>query len=150
MKHHTYLIAPVALMFRSSQPCLPKQKQRHANTALRCCKTTRKHGCRSTNKNARLHKNVTHIRTEIHDVIGMNKQIGEANKTANKIHKTLSLIAPHRFLTKTSLTLFMTSPTGSSPKPSCTRLKMNWIRKFCRKLRRSKRAPLTRTLKPSR
>jgi len=24
----------------------------------------------------------------------MNEQIGEANKTANKIHKTLSLIAP--------------------------------------------------------
>jgi len=46
------------------------------------------------NQNACLRKNVTDIRTEIHDVIGMNEQIGEANKTANKIHKTLSLIAP--------------------------------------------------------
>lgn len=46
------------------------------------------------NQNVRLHKNVTHIRTEIDDIIVMNDDIGEADKTAQKIHKILSLIAP--------------------------------------------------------
>lgn len=46
------------------------------------------------NQMARLKTNVTHIRTEISDVIEINDDVGDASKTAYDIHKTLSLIAP--------------------------------------------------------
>jgi len=43
---------------------------------------------------ARLHKNLTAIRTEINDVIEINEDIGQADKTAKDIHKVLSQISP--------------------------------------------------------
>lgn len=43
---------------------------------------------------ARLKTNITNIRTEITEVIDMNDDVGEADKTAKKIHSRLSLIAP--------------------------------------------------------
>ena len=45
------------------------------------------------NQLARLKKNVTQIRTDINDIIEMNDDIGEADKTARNIHSKLSLIA---------------------------------------------------------
>ena len=94
MKRHTYLIAPAALVF-SVFATLPTKAEtascQHGTTLLQ---NDAQVWLSLYNQNARLHKNVTHIRTEINDVIVMNDQIGEANKTTNKIHKILNLIAP--------------------------------------------------------
>lgn len=46
------------------------------------------------NQLAQFKKNIIKIRTEITDIIDMNDDVGEADKTANDIHKKLSLIAP--------------------------------------------------------
>lgn len=46
------------------------------------------------NQLARFKKNIIKIRTEITDIIEMNDDIGEADKTARDIHTKLSLIAP--------------------------------------------------------
>ena len=94
MKRHTYLIAPAALIFSvfATLPAKAETASCQHGTAL--LQNDTQAWLSLYNQNARLHKNVTHIRTEINDVIVMNDQIGEANKTANKIHKILSLIAP--------------------------------------------------------
>lgn len=42
----------------------------------------------------RLKANVTRVRDEISEVIDINDDVGDASDTANKIHKTLSLISP--------------------------------------------------------
>lgn len=46
------------------------------------------------NQMARFKKNVTKIRTEITDIIDMNDDVKEADKTAKDIHTKLSLISP--------------------------------------------------------
>lgn len=46
------------------------------------------------NQLAQFKKNVIKIRTEITDIIDMNDDVGEADKTAKDIHTKLSLIAP--------------------------------------------------------
>ncbi len=94
MKQQPFYIVPIALIF-SVFTALPAQAATPActhGTAL--LQSDTQAWLSLYNQNARLHKNVMHIRTEIDDIIVMNDDIGEADKTAKKIHKILSLIAP--------------------------------------------------------
>lgn len=93
MKPHTYLIAPIALIF-SVFAAMPAQAASpaciHGSALLQ---NDTQAWLSLYNQNARFYKNVKHIRTEIDDVIVMNDQVGEADETAKKVHSTLKLLA---------------------------------------------------------
>ena len=94
MKRQPFFIASFALIF-SAVMALPTQAASMScthGTAL--LQSDTQAWLSLYNQNVRLHKNIVHIRTEIDDIIVMNDDIAEADKTAKKIHKILSLIAP--------------------------------------------------------